>query len=1136
MNKRQKKSGFLSFLWLKVFIFLIASSSLNSQNENIRFKHISIEEGLSEVTVNCICQDYKGFMWFGTQEGLHRYDGYQFKIYKCNPKDKDTISDSIVFCIHEDKLEPGLLWIGTRNGLNKFDPKMDIFTRYPHDPKQSKSLSPDEVIVIYEEDQTGILWIGTRNRGLKKFDKKKEIFKHYKNDEKNPKNLSHHDVRSIYEDSKGFLWVGTNGGGLNQFNRKSRQFDRYTTYNKHLTSDKVMAIYKTSDGNMWIGTGGGGLYQFDQKNGKFEHYIHIKDDNHSLSHNKVSAICERQNGNLWIGTNGGGLNKLDRKTGKFFHYKHEVSNPHTLSNNNIVSIYEDRSGMLWIGNETGGINVFNPNDKPFSLYTQNIEKPTSDVWAIAEDSTGVLWIGTKGGGLKKLGRKSGEFEQDESYNKKGLKDVRAIYEDRTGNLWFGTHGSGLIRLDGKTNEFKDYTTDNSGLSDNNLRCIFEDHKGVMWIGTAGGGLNKFDKDIEIFTQPYQHDDNNPKSIGDDWIISIIEDKGNIVWIGTRGGGLNKFNRKNETFKSYRHDAANPKSLSHDFVLSVYEDHDGILWIGTFGGGLNKMTNRYEGIFEYYIEKDGLPSNVVYGILEDRHGNLWLSTNKGLSKFDPKTKTFKNYDFFDGLQSNEFSQGAYFMNKETGEMFFGGINGFNSFFPERIKDNTYIPQVVITDFLISNKSVPLKRIDARSPLEKPIPETDELTLSYKQNFFSFEFAALDYTSPQTNLYKYKLEGWDKYWIETNSKNRRATYTNLPAGNYIFKVLGSNSDGIWNEKGTSIKVKIIHPPWRTLWAYSLYVLAFIGLVYLIWSAWSKRFLKQKVKERTKELNLKNEELEKKHQELKNTQSQLVQSEKMAGLGLLVAGVAHEINNPASFAHTSAYNLEKDIEKLKAFLVELAGDEVDREIVKAFDEKFSVLFNHLNSIKEGTSRISKTVGDLRIFSRMEKGEMKPIKLLEGLQVTLNLVITQYKENVDFVTDFQADPEVEGNAAELNQVFMNILVNACQAILDKQKGAIEAVNGLITTQFLEEKGNAVISIKDNGIGMSQEVKRKMFDPFFTTRAVGEGIGLGLSISFGIIKKHGGRIEVTSEEGKGTTVTLYLPLGKKEKSIPGGR
>jgi signal transduction histidine kinase len=599
------------------------------------------------------------------------------------------------------------------------------------------------------------------------------------------------------------------------------------------------------------------------------------------------------------------------------------------------------------------------------------------------------------------------------------------------------------------------------------------------------------------------------------VFSIIEDSSGFLWVGTRVGGLNKFEPKKEKFTHYTSEKCD---LSHNFVLSIYEDQNGTLWVGTYGGGLNKMTDREKGIFKSYREKDGLPNDAIYGILEDNHGNLWLSTNNGISKFNPKTKTFKNYDIDDGLQSNEFNAGAYFKSPD-GKIFFGGINGFNSFFSNEIQYNLFVPPVVITDFFISNESVKPQWQSPGSPLKKVIHEMQELTLSPQQNSFSFEFALIDYTSPQKNQYKYKLDGYNENWINTDSKNRRATYTNLPSGNYVFLVTGSNSDGIWNKKATSIKIKILTPLWRTWWAYTLYLLVFIMFAYLIWSVWSKRVLKQRVEEQTKEL--------------KNIQSQLVHSEKMAGLGFLVAGVAHDINNPISFVNTSAYNLARDLDKLKNFLIELAGDEADAEILAAFDEKFETLFKHTTTIHEGTLRIKEIVKDLRTFYRGEKGEMKRIKIIEGLQSTINLVSTHYKEKVDFVTYFQADPEVEGNATELNQVFMNVIVNACKAIIEKQKNNednVKETKGTLTIQTQEEKGYSVISFQDTGTGISEEVLPKIFDPFFTTRPAGEGTGLGLSISYSIIQKHKGRIEVSSKKSKSTTVTLYLPLIEKKK------
>jgi len=1107
-------------------IFVFSSPAL-SQNKNIRFKHLSIKDGLSQVTVNCILQDKHGFMWFGTQDGLNRYDGYEFKLYKHDIKDDSTISDNDIWTLYEDR--EGIIWIGTfSGGLNQFNPWNESFTRFKSSNENTLSLSDNvsdnDIRAIYE-DRDNVVWIGTEGGGLNKFDRKTRKFTPYQHNPNKSNTLSNNDITSICEDKYGTLWVGTNGGGLNKFDKNAEFFYSYkndSSNSNSLSNNNVTCIYEDKYGTLWIGTNGGGLNKFDKKTEFFTSYQNAPSNSNSLSSNKVTCIYEDKGGTLWIGTSYDGVNRFNRKDNNFTSYKNNPSISTTLSTNEIRCICNDNSGLLWIGTRTAGLNIYAPYTSSFELYQHEINNDKSlsnnDVRAFCEESDDVMWIGTLGGGLNKFEKKTGKFYpyKHDPENPYSLSHdfVRVIYKDKFGALWIGTEGGGLNKLIDTTGGglFKRYNNnpqDEDSLSHNDVWVIFEDSFNKLWIGTSGG-LDEFDRETEKFHHNKNKPD-DPNSLSHNTVRCIYEDRNKVLWIGTRGGGLNKFDRANRNFFCYRNKPIDMNSLSHNEVWCIHEDTEGMLWIGT-SVGLNKF-DRENNKFVAFVTKNGLPNELIYGILEDDQSNLWMSTNKGISKFNLETKTFENYDVEDGLQNNEFNSGSYFKSKE-GEMFFGGVNGFNSFFPGQIKAHPYVPPIVITDFLIANHPVELQRVDKDSPLSRPIYATNSLSLSYKQNFFSFEFAALDFASPKKNRYHYKMEGWDKDWINTDSKNRRATYTNLPAADYTFRVKGSGKDGVWNEEGSSIRVRILPPPLLTWWAYTLYVFVVVAILYLIWSAWSKRFLKKKVEEQTIEL--------------KKTQSQLVQSEKMVALGILVAGVAHEINNPASFTHTTAYNLQRDIEKLKVFLLELAGDDTDHEILTTFDEKFSVIFSHLAAINEGTTRIAKTVSDLRTFSRIGKGEMIRIKLLEGLQVTENLVKTHYKDQVDFVNDFQADPEIEGNAAELNQVFMNIMLNACQAIIEKQKIASQEIMGNLTIQSLVENDKAVIRFIDDGIGMSQEVRNKMFDPFFTTRSMGEGTGLGLFISYGIIKKHNGRFEVVSEEGKGTTVTLYLPLKSK--------
>jgi len=1265
--------------WLLTVLLISLPTYIYTQKDNMRFIRISKEQGLPQVTINCILQDRKGFMWFGTQEGLVRYDGYDFVCYKHDPADPKTITDSYIWCILEDK--SGILWIGTNDGgLNSFDPISEQFNSYQC-KNDSKSLSHNYVRCIFE-DHKGFLWIGTFGGGLNKFDIKNNSFTRF---QKQPNGLSS-NITCIYEDQFGILWIGTNDSGLFQYDPKADSFLSFkynSKYPNSLGNDNVSCILEDQAGLLWVGTQGGGLFKWDRNKKLFENY---STSNNKLSNNYILCLYEDRYGKIWIGTDGGGINILDRKDKTFISCKNTPCSNYSLSNNVVMSIFEDRSGLMWIGTYSNGLNKYNPMSNKFLLYQNNTSKGdnliSNDIRAIYEDKTGSLWIGTYGGGINKFNPNNNEYiNYSTATSNLSHDDVRCIIEDNDGKLWIGTRGGGLNKMiDPKKKIFKPFMRNkdnNNCLSNNYIRTILKDKMGYLWVGTEGGGINRFDTKKEKF-ECYTVKKNN---LSNDIIFSIYEDNFGILWVGTRVGGLNKLEPGKKKFESF----SKTEGLSHNFVLSICEDKSGTLWIGTYGGGLNKMIDRKKGNFKSYSEIDGLPNNVVYGILEDEVGNLWLSTNKGISKFDPRIEIFKNFDVDDGLQNDEFNAGAYFKSKETGEMFFGGINGLNIFLPNRIADDFNFPTVVFTNFLIAYESMRPKWKNKNSPLIQSITYTREITLDYNQNFFSFEFAALHYASPRKNRYQYKMEGWDKEWFKTEAKNRRATYTNLPPGDYVFKVNGSNKDGIWTEKETSIKISILPHPGKTWWAYTLYLLAFGVIVFLIMAASSRQILKRRVEKRTIELNKQKHFLEKinlivsainsemefasllytilreaksvkgiekasalvmnpdtklfafkasdgwkmkeleniimtpdeveeryinksreiykdifiakdvhdrpfaekiqhldipkailimrmrcngKYEayfifenmndenafddeddllllknlkehfvaafqktrliyQLKSTQIQLIHSEKMRALGDLVANIAHEINNPVSNTIISIYNLRRDIEKFKTYLFELAEDEADKEILTAFDEKFSTLFNHLHSIADGTTRIGKIVSDLRTFSRKEKDETKPIKILTGLLSTINLVKTQYKDKVEFSTDFQDDFLVAGNAAELNQVFMNIVKNACQAIIEKQKVSHDNTNGNLTIKAFTQNDSAVISFQDNGIGMPENVRKKMFEPFYTTKSSDEGTGLGLSVSYEIIKKHHGHFEVESEEGKGTNITIILPKAK---------
>jgi ligand-binding sensor domain-containing protein/signal transduction histidine kinase len=824
----------------------------HAHDNDIKFERVSLEQGLSDSTVFCMLQDSQGFMWFGTHDGLNKYDGYDFEVYRHDPEALHSLSNSDVRCLHED--QSGTLWIGTNGGgLNRLDRQNERFIHYQSDPDNPHSLSNDVVKVIYE-DRFGVLWIGTED-GLNRFDRKTAWFIRYRNVPNDLDSLSHNSVTSIYEDQSGVLWVGTFGGGLNAFDRDSGQFVRYQTglpdpsslsgsYGSSsdpnsLSSNFVTSIYEDRVGRLWIGTWGG-LSNLDREAapgtgaGRFTHYQTNPNTPTSLGHNYVLSIHEDQSGVLWIGTGGGGLDRFDPGSGRFIHYKADPDDPHSLSNDRVWSTYQDQSGVLWVGTGGGGLNKFyretqefvhyrtDPND-PHSLSHNNvlaIYEQAVDVTHLSEDQSGVLWIGTGGGGLNKFDRETGQFThyQNDPDDPRSLSHntVASIYKDRSGVLWVGTFG-GLNRFEQRGERFILYQNDPDdpySLGGNSVRAILEDQSGVLWIGT-GSGLDRFDRKMGRFTH-YRADPNDPHSLSHNNVLAIYEDRSGVLWIGTFGGGLNRFDRDSEEFTHYQTDPNDRNSLSDNNVASIHEDRSGVLWIGTFNGGLNRFDRDTETFTRFRCrEEGGLPSDAVYGILEDEQGRLWLSTSKGLSKFDPRTETFRNYDVRNGLQGNEFNGGAYHRSS-SGEMFFGGTNGFNAFYPRRIRDNPYVPPIVITSLTPGGGPA-----DAGGAVEN----VSQLTLSWPNNFFEFEFAALSYVQPEKNQYAYILEGFEEDW-NTIGTRRFGRYTNIPGGTYTLRIRGSNNDGIWNVEGTSVDVTVVPPFWETWWFMGIAALLLVG----------------------------------------------------------------------------------------------------------------------------------------------------------------------------------------------------------------------------------------------------------------------------------------------------------------------
>ena len=662
-------------------------------------------------------------------------------------------------------------------------------------------------ITDLHQDSDENLWIGTADgfSCLRRNSDLAEEFVVYKHDSKDPGSLNHSFVQSIYDGGNpenDALWIVTSEPGLNKFNRKTETVTRFMppqdptkTRSQKIGDSRITALLKDQEGKLWVGTASGGLNCLRPPQSDT--------DPESLS------------------------KRLQTNRPDFSSFRHDPTNFESISNNSITTIFEDRSGIIWIGTQQGGINKINRKKTKFRHYTANPDDQQSlshkIVTTIFEDNDEILWVGTSGGGLNRLERREDNpekfyyehFRHDPGNPESISNDyVSAIFEDKTGNLWVGTSGGGLCRL--FTNAAGEYIfqrfkfaphTKNS-ITGNYINTIYEDQFGQLWIGT-NSGLNKFDRFTQRFIQ-YRHDPNDPNSLSDNQVWAIYEDsysQGKTLWIGTREGGINRYDRKNNQFINYTRDFDDPHSLNNPAILSIYQDQAGDLWFGTYSGGLNKF-NRDTNQFTFFTERDGLSNNMIFGILEDRQNHLWLSTNKGLSKFNLADNSFKNYDVYDGLQSNQFNAGAYCLSR-NGEMFFGGVNGINSFFPDSVKDNPHIPPIALTAFTIYDRP-------ANDRLQNALSTGEPLRLSYTENFISIEFSALDFTNPAKNRYSYKLDGVNEGWIDGHTR-RFASFTNLDPGTYAFHVKGANNDGIWNEEGASVKIVISPPFWKTWWFY-------------------------------------------------------------------------------------------------------------------------------------------------------------------------------------------------------------------------------------------------------------------------------------------------------------------------------
>ncbi len=1079
---------------------VIAKDPFTKDQNPQNFSSFSKLQGLRSVTVNCLLEDKSGNLWIGTNFGPSKYDGKSFTHFT----EKEGLSSNWLACMLEDK--SGNIWFGTYDGgVSRYDGKR--FTHFTI----KEGLSHNWVTSILQ-DMSGDLWFGTNGGGVSRYDGK--IFTHFTVKEGMSSNL----VLSMLEDKKtGDLWFGTDGGGVTKFDRKSF---RHFTKKEGLGGNIVMSILKDERGLLWFGTEGG-VSRFDGRS-----FTNFR-KNEGLISNGVASIHQDESGHLWFGT-GAGVSKYDGKN--FTHFTEKEG----LSDNEINCILKDKRGNLWVGTASGGVNKY--GGQRFTHFTKEEGLGDDNVRNIVEDKDGNLWFGTYGAGVNRYDGKS--FTHFTTKEGMRLDIVRSILEDNSGNLWFGDW-NGVSKYDGKS--FTYFTT-NADMNTNML----QDKKGNLWFGSFGDGVFKFDgKRFINFT--------TKEGLSGNYVSGILQDKNGRLWFSTEHG-LTEYD--DTTFTHF----TKKEGLSDDDVFCIAEDNYGNIWVGTKSGGVNKYDGKN---FTHYTQREGLSNNLVTSILKDKSGNLWFGTLFGLNKL-AKNKVasdlsdseflFKTYTYDDGFSGIGVNNvGKSIFEAKDGTIWIGANDRLTAYHPDEDVPDTIPPNIQLTGLSLFNENIAWqnleKKIDTSIALSNGVSFHDfhfdsiskwysipqQLSLPYSNNYLTFQFLGITTQSPKKVKYKFKLEGIDKNWNAlTNST--QAAYGNLPHGTYTFKVKAMNGDGYWSRE-FNYSFTIRPPWWRTWWFTTLAALVVVAGVYG-YIQYRSRNLKQrnillenKVTERTHELN---QSLSK----LKNTQEQLVHSEKMASLGELTSGIAHEIKNPLNFINNfSELNLD------------LLTDVKEEQLSNPDKTTLAELVNMIKTLKKNSEKINhhgKRVDDIvkSMLQHSRTGNLakEPVNVNALCEESLKLAYHGFKAKektfqASFETHFEAGlPTIMAIPQELSRVLLNLCNNAFYAVHEKKRklqpvstdaSEVESLYKPMVTVSTRQRDNKImITVSDNGTGIPQKIISKIFQPFFTTKPTGEGTGLGLSMSYDIItKSHGGELYVKSKEGEGTTFEIVMPV-----------
>lgn len=1066
--------------------FILKAQTAKLSESSLYFDHITIKDGLSQSSIYSIYQDSSGFMWIGTRDGLNRYDGYKFEVYRHNMGDSISISGNIINDIKEDK--DGNIWIATEKGISKYDAQQQIFYNYSLDSTIYRNPAVDVIYIT----RKNIIWIGG-SFGMFSFDTENETFSNNIFKESNQGSTSFFSVNTIIEDSDNKLWIGTSRSGVYVWNLHHNILSTFETTKTNKQSLKRIEALVVEDAIVWVGTYGNGLFKFDKDGNMLAHY-HSESPNkqYRISNNNIRTLLKDDDG-LWIGTFNG-LNIIQQPY-DLITINYQDGNTKGLSHSSIRSLFKDSKGSIWIGTYFGGISIFDKDNQRFQhFYNISGDKGSLSydvVGAFSESNNGKFYIGTERGGLNIYDTRT-NFHSKIADSVFEQSTIKSLYTDTENTLWVGVFKKGLHRYDRKQKKFIPLSPFTS-LKTAIINCIVPDDHRNLWIGTDEKGLQRFgikERQFEKFLNKEKLDHVIKKKP-----IKAISIKNDQLYIATKGSGIILFKPNDGTIQQIRQFRIGDEILDINEFNHLFWDTNGILWLATNGDGLLSFDPKKETYKRWHLAS-GLSSNIVLGTMEDSTGSIWAMTMNGLSKINnDQSKVLKNYSNESGFPLEEVNEGAFFKSR-TNEFLIGGSNGYVRFTPKSIISNRYSPQPVLTSLSVMNKMITPN--DETKVLQREVNKTSKITLNHSQSIFSFEFASLSYLRPENNQYAYKLEGFDLDWVYCGTR-REASYTNLPDGEYTFYIKSANNDGVWNEKPTSLQIKILPPPWRTWWAYVIYtIMIILGFYTIRYNAVKSTQLKS---------NLKIEQLEKeKWKEVHDLKLKYF------------IDVSHEFRTPLSLI----------LGPLEDMIGQENQDNWVRSRIKIMyfnAKRLLLLIEQILEIREVETGHSKLKKEPLFLSNVLHDIIDSFRVLADKN-KINLSLKQYYSDEVYVL---------GDKNKFEKIFFNLLSNAFKFT---PKG------GRITLSVKEKKEKDQVvyyfKLSDTGIGISTNKLPKIFNRFYKENKENYGAGIGLSLTKSLIELMDGTIDVTSIKGKGTSFTLIIPfetakstLTKDKESVP---